>query len=338
MVTLTNVTWELQPGGNPLILTVPANSASGRLWARTGCITSLMLPACSFSAPCPKDTDYTFCQAGPSVNGCRPLSQGPFSSGSCTSQCVSPSRPVGPGTSFVAPVFSCSTGDCNGQKTCSVSGTGPATLFEWTFTDTQDYYDISVVDGYSTSIKVSPRGFKAANQDCAAPKCSMSTSTCPVELQVDVQGSSQKACLSICSAVNNVEQRAKFPVLQVSVLSDLVLQLLKSSRCPSQNLFTAKTSSGKYMRDLVCCSCGDNSTGGCDSPSCAYGCSPYVSTYPPSYAPRTCHVEDWPLASNGQSYIQAFQNACPDSYSWQFDDNAGTHFCTVADYDVEFCA
>ncbi len=94
--------------------------------------------------------------------------------------------------------------------------------------------------------------------------------------------------------------------------------------------YTGMTSSGKMMRDLVCCACGDSSTGGCDSPTCAYGCSPYVSTYPPSYDPRKCHVEDWPLASNGQSYIQAFKSQCPDTYSWQFDNVARTLHSTTA--------
>ena len=102
---------------------------------------------------------------------------------------------------------------------------------------------------------------------------------------------------------------------------------------------TVPGSGGKMMRDLVCCSCGDTCGGacGCNSPSCAYGCSPYVTTYPPSYASRTCHVEDWPLASDRRPYIAAFQSQCPGAYSWQFDDVKGLKYCSNADYDITLC-
>ena len=50
-----------------------------------------------------------------------------------------------------------------------------------------------------------------------------------------------------------------------------------------------------------------------------------------------CHVEQWPLDSNGQSYIAASKAACPGAYTWQFDDVAALHTCGAANYDVNFC-
>ena len=107
----------------------------------------------------------------------------------------------------------------------------------------------------------------------------------------------------------------------------------------SQQIYSGVTPTGKPMRDLVCCSCGDScGTGcGCNSTACNYGCSPYITTYGPSYQPRMCYVESWPNATNGLSYISAFKTACPGAYSWQFDDVAGLHYCTGADYDITLC-
>ncbi|KAL6638390.1 hypothetical protein ACP70R_023885 [Stipagrostis hirtigluma subsp. patula] len=44
---------------------------------------------------------------------------------------------------------SCHTGDCAGALACSLSGKPPMTLAEFTIGGGQDFYDISVVDGYN---------------------------------------------------------------------------------------------------------------------------------------------------------------------------------------------
>ncbi|XP_066354997.1 thaumatin-like pathogenesis-related protein 2 [Miscanthus floridulus] len=52
----------------------------------------------------------------------------------------------------------CDTGDCAGALSCTVSGQPPATLAEYTIGGTgnnQDYYDISVVDGYNLAMAFS---------------------------------------------------------------------------------------------------------------------------------------------------------------------------------------
>ena len=56
------------------------------------------------------------------------------------------------GCSFNGGSGHCDSGDCAGALSCTLSGQPPATLAEYTIGGTgnpQDYYDISVVDGYN---------------------------------------------------------------------------------------------------------------------------------------------------------------------------------------------
>ncbi|CAL4904855.1 unnamed protein product [Urochloa decumbens] len=53
------------------------------------------------------------------------------------------------GCSFNGGSGHCDSADCGGALSCTVSGQPPATLAEFTIGGAQDYYDISVVDGYN---------------------------------------------------------------------------------------------------------------------------------------------------------------------------------------------
>ncbi|KAL6896733.1 hypothetical protein ACP4OV_007305 [Aristida adscensionis] len=56
-----------------------------------------------------------------------------------------------------APAASCQTGDCAGALSCAVSGKPPMTLAEYTLggAGAQDFYDLSVVDGYNLAVDFS---------------------------------------------------------------------------------------------------------------------------------------------------------------------------------------
>lgn len=310
-----STSWELAPGSS-LSLSVPGNSISGRLWARTECNKSLILLPCAPRPPCPSNSNYAYCMSGSAKGGC---SISPFSSSTCTLQCISPAAGTPSQSSYSFSGFQgCATGDCNKKEVCSVSGSAPASLFEWTFTSSgQDVYDLSAVDGFNVGIKVEAIdgiANPAAGQLCDAPSCKMDVNLCPPELR------SGNSCLSICSAVYDDAQRSRFPILQ--------------------KIYSEVRPDGRLTRDLVCCSCGSSCSNGCGcgSSSCAFGCSPYVNTYPtnsPNY--KLCRVEEWPLSSLNQSYIQPFQSQCPGTYAWQFDDAIGLHYCKLADYKITFC-
>eukprot|EP00128_Syssomonas_multiformis_P012599 Colp12_sorted_trinity150504_noHs@22686 len=226
--------------------------------------------------------------------------------------------------------FVCETGDCgaasnNFAMECrGIGGQPPASLAEFTLGgDTQsDFYDLSLVDGYNVGIKVAPvpGHYSPVNNpdlgkyNCGAPTCTMNAKGgCPPELMM-VGSDGTVVCASICAAIFNNAQRAKFPVLQ-AIFND-------------QN-----------KRDLVCCSCDCGPDCGCENPNCKYGCSPYN---PPSPAEKggKCYVESWPTPTAGawpNRYDEVFKSQCPDAYSWQFDDHKSTYQCSKADYEITFC-
>eukprot|EP00253_Pinus_taeda_P032386 PITA_32386 len=77
---------------------------------------------------------------------------------------------------------SCSTGDCGGVLSCTLSGQPPATLAEYTLNggNGQDSYDISLVDGFNLPLAITP-----SDSSCTAPKCQNNiNANCPAELLV----------------------------------------------------------------------------------------------------------------------------------------------------------
>ncbi|XP_020083133.1 pathogenesis-related protein 5-like isoform X2 [Ananas comosus] len=94
----------------------------------------------------------------------------------------------------------CQTGDCGGRMECGGAGAlPPTTLFEITLgkgTD-EDYYDVSLVDGYNLPVVVVPR---VQHGRCNATGCITDLNRgCPRELQVEC-GDGVVACKSACEA------------------------------------------------------------------------------------------------------------------------------------------
>lgn len=97
---------------------------------------------------------------------------------------------------------SCVTGDCgSGQVECNGAGAAPpATLAEFTLgTGGQDFYDVSLVDGYNLPMIVEGTG---GSGQCASTGCSTDLNRqCPPELRVG-EGN---ACKSACEAFGTAE-------------------------------------------------------------------------------------------------------------------------------------
>ncbi|CAL9149880.1 unnamed protein product [Musa hybrid cultivar] len=98
---------------------------------------------------------------------------------------------------------SCATGDCgSGQVECNGAGaTPPATLVEFTLgggtRGGEDYYDVSLVDGYNLPMTV-----EASREGCAATGCVEDLNRlCPPELRTG-EGA---ACRSACDAFGRPE-------------------------------------------------------------------------------------------------------------------------------------
>ncbi|KAI3669447.1 hypothetical protein L6452_40682 [Arctium lappa] len=91
---------------------------------------------------------------------------------------------------------SCATGDCgSGQMECNGAGAAPpATLAEFTLgsVGTQDFYDVSLVDGYNIQMIVVVSG---GSGDCATTGCVDDLNRrCPTELKVAGRGGCKSAC------------------------------------------------------------------------------------------------------------------------------------------------
>nr|ALE20175.1 pathogenesis-related protein 5 [Hevea brasiliensis] len=97
---------------------------------------------------------------------------------------------------------SCITADCgSSQLECNGnSATPPATLAEFTLgTGAQDFYDVSLVDGYNLQMVVDVNGGSGA---CASTGCVTDLNRkCPNELKVE----GGAACRSACDAFGNPE-------------------------------------------------------------------------------------------------------------------------------------
>ncbi|KAL6982800.1 hypothetical protein U1Q18_016193 [Sarracenia purpurea var. burkii] len=98
----------------------------------------------------------------------------------------------------------CTTGDCGGLK-CTGGGSPPVTLAEFTLGsggNSQDFYDVSLVDGYNVGMGVQPSG---GTGDCQYAGCIADVNgNCPPELQVITSGA-VVACKSACAAFNAPE-------------------------------------------------------------------------------------------------------------------------------------
>ncbi|KAJ4803894.1 hypothetical protein LUZ62_016460 [Rhynchospora pubera] len=101
--------------------------------------------------------------------------------------------------------FTCATGDC-GSGTVECSGGGadpPASLAEFTLAGSgnNDFYDVSLVDGYNLPMVVIPQG--GAGTNCAATGCLVDlNAACPTDLKVVTSGTGSDgvACKSACEA------------------------------------------------------------------------------------------------------------------------------------------
>ncbi|KAG6476510.1 hypothetical protein ZIOFF_065752 [Zingiber officinale] len=101
--------------------------------------------------------------------------------------------------------WSCATGDCgSGQVECNGAVPAlPATLAEFTLSSStagqeQDFYDVSLVDGYNSPLLV-----EASRSGCATAGCAVDLSQrCPAELRPVGQS---RACRSACDAFRKPE-------------------------------------------------------------------------------------------------------------------------------------
>ncbi|CAM8981698.1 unnamed protein product [Rhodiola kirilowii] len=105
--------------------------------------------------------------------------------------------------------FTCATADCgSGKLECLGAGAiPPATLAEFTLNGAggNDFYDVSLVDGYNLPMLVVPSG--GTGQNCSATGCSVDLNgACPTEMKVlSSDGKEGVACKSACEAFGDAQ-------------------------------------------------------------------------------------------------------------------------------------
>ncbi|KAL8151723.1 hypothetical protein V2J09_021531 [Rumex salicifolius] len=125
---------------------------------------------------------------------------------------------------------SCSTGDCgSGQVECNGAGAEPpATLAEFTLNGAngQDFYDVSLVDGYNVPMFVEASGGSGA---CASTGCLVDLNTrCPDELRAEGGG----ACRSACEAFGSPEYCCSGDYNSPGACKPTVYSQVFKSACP----------------------------------------------------------------------------------------------------------
>ncbi|KAL2937134.1 Thaumatin-like protein 1 [Bienertia sinuspersici] len=129
----------------------------------------------------------------------------------------------GPGLGF------CKTGDCgSGSVECNGAGAEPpATLAEFTLgTGTQDFYDVSLVDGYNLPLLVEVSGGSGL---CATTGCVVDLNqVCPAELK----SGNGDACKSACEAFGTPIYCCSGPYGSPSTCKPSVYSQMFKSACP----------------------------------------------------------------------------------------------------------
>ncbi|KAL9233695.1 hypothetical protein vseg_008655 [Gypsophila vaccaria] len=102
----------------------------------------------------------------------------------------------------------CLTGDCGGAVRCPGGGVPPVSLVEFTLNGAggQDFYDVSLVDGYNVGVGVRPINGGSGNCQYAGCVADLNKS-CPPELRVldPSNATAVVACKSACAAFNQPE-------------------------------------------------------------------------------------------------------------------------------------
>ncbi|KAI5680713.1 hypothetical protein M9H77_01940 [Catharanthus roseus] len=99
--------------------------------------------------------------------------------------------------------FSCKSGDCTtGQILCNgLGGVPPTTLIEFTLSGdgNQDFYDISLVDGFNLPVLVTPQSYNCTTISCPVD---INNLFCPPELSIYNTDGGVIGCKSACLAFN----------------------------------------------------------------------------------------------------------------------------------------
>lgn len=271
--------------------------------------------------------------------------------------------------------FLCDSGRCLGLNNdfsfnCAQSGLSPVTLAEFFFPpfdgQSNDFYDVSMVDSANVPVQINPNpGSYTVNNANTVSTTPCTTQNDPVCTAIDLNwvcDTVKKVCVNKfqcgspgCAKGCEVYGPPDGPYFDPCPWGGPGLAVAES-QCPASLQF--RNAAGQYVgcngalqactsapagldcsgasQDLYGCS-GPNA-GSClttdAGPDCC-GCAPWLS--------EVCHNTNAAWQSTALPYVQVFHDACPNAYSFPYDDKSGTFTClglaseNNVSYTVTFC-
>ncbi|KAK4575041.1 hypothetical protein LTR86_000893 [Recurvomyces mirabilis] len=215
----------------------------------------------------------------------------------------------------------CTTGDCGGLLACKGPGAAPATLAEFTLTgsDQQTFYDISLVDGYNypLAIVMQPNG----NQALQNIDPSTTNPSCVASIGNFFTGSNYNPYTNNQQFLGTSSSQP-LPFDTKNTASSI------SSWCPWDLQVNPPTAPGNGVYPYPDDTIQRPIYNPCTSACVKYGQANYCCTG--SYNnPNKC---------SPSYYSKAAKAACPDAYSYAYDDQTSTFVIpSGAGFQVVFC-
>lgn len=214
----------------------------------------------------------------------------------------------------------CSTGDCGSVLACKSAGNAPATLAEFTMNGSfsQDFYDMSVVDGYNLPMAI----VMMPNGNSALEKISQATTN------PSCVASAGELAPSNFNPYSNNQQ-----FLGTSSSDPLAFDTKNTAStvaewCPWDLQTSPPQAPGSGVYPYP-----DTNINRPAFDPCLSACAKYHSD---SYCCTGSH--DSPQSCSTNYYSKAAKGVCPDVYSYAYDDQTSTFIVpTGASYQVIFC-
>ena len=218
------------------------------------------------------------------------------------------------------PGSACLTGDCGGTIACTGAGTPPASLAEFTLATTngQTFYDLSLVDGFNLAIGIIYNN--STSNDSAS---SNATSNIPPNFTNPI-------CIGSASLLSNTPtpafQTAQYPL----ALDNSVTTTFLESWCPWALQLNPPLKPGDGVYPYPDDNIARPPFNPCLSACAKFNLPQYCCTG--SYnSPSSCSPSD---------YSTNAKTACPDAYSYAFDDQTSTFIIPTepgAGFEIMFC-
>eukprot|EP00252_Welwitschia_mirabilis_P026645 TRINITY_DN879_c0_g1_i3.p1 TRINITY_DN879_c0_g1~~TRINITY_DN879_c0_g1_i3.p1 ORF type:complete len:323 (+),score=-19.91 TRINITY_DN879_c0_g1_i3:469-1437(+) len=209
----------------------------------------------------------------------------------------------------------CTTADCGGQLECNGAGAmPPATLAELTLSGSngQDFYDVSLVDGYNLPMLLAANGGSGA---CNPTGCITDLNrSCPKELQIDDSEGQSAACKSACEAFGSAQYCCSGAYSNPNTCKPTSYSQLFKSACPRAYSYAYDDSTSTFT-----CTGADYAITFCPSVAMATNAKPSTSPSPnDGSAGNTSSTSSSPLYVTRASEQDSSYSLAPQSISYSY--------------------